>query len=63
MLSSEIEGIHTTFINVLSESTSDFHPHKDTQLVLNYTKSLDTALELIQNQNANINHFNLFKLA
>lgn len=51
MLSSEIEGIHTTLIDVLSESTSDFHPNKDTQLVLNYTKSLDTALDFVRNKN------------
>lgn len=50
MLSSEIEGIHTTLIDVLSESTSDYHPNKETQLVLNYAKSLDVALDLVRNQ-------------
>jgi Fic family protein len=48
MLSSEIEGIHTTLIDVLSGSTADFRPNKDTQLVLNYTKSLDVALDFIR---------------
>ncbi|MBM3468354.1 MAG: Fic family protein [Alphaproteobacteria bacterium] len=48
LLSSEIEGIQTTLIDVFSEPTSDFRPNKETQLVLNYTKSLEVALDLIQ---------------
>lgn len=51
MLSSEIEGIQTTLIDVLSETTSDYYPNKETQLVLNYTKSLEVALDLVRNQN------------
>lgn len=51
LLSSEIEGIQTTLIDVLSEPNTDFRPNKETQLVLNYTKSLEVALDLIQNQN------------
>ncbi len=50
MLSSDIEGIHTTLIDILSESTADFRPNKETQLVMNYTKSLDVALDLVRNQ-------------
>ena len=50
LLSSEIEGIQTTLIDVLSEPNTDFRPNKETQLVLNYTKSLEVALDLIQNQ-------------
>jgi Fic family protein len=50
LLSSEIEGIQTTLIDVLSEPSSDFRPNQETQLVLNYTKSLEVALDLIQNQ-------------
>lgn len=50
ILSSEIEGIHTTLIDVFSENTADFRPNKETQLVLNYTKSLEVALDLIRNQ-------------
>ncbi|MBX9805551.1 MAG: Fic family protein [Alphaproteobacteria bacterium] len=51
LLSSEIEGIQTTLVDVLSEPSSDFRPNKETQLVLNYTKSLEVALDLIQKQN------------
>lgn len=51
LLSSEIEGIQTTLIDVLSEPNSDVRPNKEAQLVLNYTKSLEVALDLIQNQN------------
>ena len=50
LLSSEIEGIQTTLIDVFSEQSSDIRPNKEAQLVLNYTKSLEVALDLIQNQ-------------
>jgi Fic family protein len=36
---------------VFSEPSSDVRPNKEAQLVLNYTKSLEVALDLIQNQN------------
>ncbi len=58
LLSSSIEGIHTTLLDVFTylpglnttfgESKSDFKPNKDTQLVLNYTKALDAALDLLK---------------
>ena len=50
LLSSEIEGIQTTLLDVLSETSLESRPNKETQLVLNYTKSLEVALDLIKNQ-------------
>ena len=48
LLSSAIEGIHTTFIDVLSQPMTEVKPNKDTQLVLNYTKSIDVSLKMIK---------------
>ncbi len=48
LLSSEIEGIHTTLIDVFTQSLSDAKPNKETQLVLNYTKALEISLNMIQ---------------
>jgi len=50
LLSSAIEGIHTTLIEVFTNPIADFKPNKDTQLVLNYTYALDAALNMIQEQ-------------
>ena len=50
LLSSEIEGIHTTLIDVFTYPTSESKPNKNTQLVFNYTKALDTALSMINEQ-------------
>jgi Fic family protein len=51
LLSSAIEGIHTTLIEVFTHPLSGSKPNKDTQLVLNYTKALDTALKMLQEEN------------
>lgn len=51
LLSSEIENIHTTIIEVFTSTLSDNKPSKNTQLVLNYTKALDCALDLLQKDN------------
>ncbi|MFI5332845.1 MAG: Fic family protein [Candidatus Babeliales bacterium] len=48
LLSSEIEGIHTTLIDVFSVEQNLEKPNKDTQLVLNYSNALYHSLELIQ---------------
>jgi Fic family protein len=51
LLSSEIEGIHTTLIEVFTQSeTGNNKPNKETRLVLNYIKSLEVALNLIKNE-------------
>jgi Fic family protein len=48
LLSSAIEGIHTTLMDVFAPNSGDSKPNKDTQLVLNYTKALDVALSMLQ---------------
>jgi Fic family protein len=48
MLSSSIEGINTTLAEVFSLNFSDTKINKDTQLVLNYTQALASALEMLQ---------------
>lgn len=49
LLSSEIEGIHTTILDVFTQPLLiGIKPNKQTQLVLNYTKALDAALHMIQ---------------
>ena len=54
LLSSAIEGIHTTMVDVftseVSATSSGSKNSKQTQLVLNYNKALDAALELTQKQ-------------
>ena len=48
LLSSSIEGIHTTLMDVFTCSLEESKkPNKDTQLVLNYTRSLEAALEML----------------
>ena len=49
LLSSSIEGIHTTLLEVFTQSLLESKPNKETQLVMNYTKALDSALSLIKN--------------
>ncbi|MES2211770.1 MAG: Fic family protein [Pseudomonadota bacterium] len=48
LLSSEIEGIHTTLIEVFTQPLGQAVISKDTQLVLNYSKALEAALQLMQ---------------
>lgn len=45
LLSSEIEGIHTTLLDVFTHPFSSLKPKKETLLILNYTKALNAALE------------------
>lgn len=51
LLSSAIEGIHTTLIEAFTQPVSLTKPNKETQLVLNYTHALDVALNLMKNEN------------
>lgn len=50
LLSSAIEGIHTTLLDVFTQPLSGTKPNKETQLVLNYTEALDIALHIMQEQ-------------
>lgn len=47
LLSSEIEGINTTLLDVFTQQLLESKPSKETQLVMNYTKALDEAVSLI----------------
>ncbi|WP_375604262.1 Fic family protein [Wolbachia endosymbiont of Anurida maritima] len=44
LLSSAIEGVHTTLLDVFTQRVSSTKPNKQTQLVMNYTRSLEMAL-------------------
>lgn len=50
LLSSYIEGVHTTLIDVYTQPLLETRPSKETQLVMNYTKALDVALSMIKNE-------------
>lgn len=50
LLSSAIEGIHTTLIDVYTHKIGDSQTNKETQLVLNYTAALNNALDMMQNK-------------
>jgi Fic family protein len=49
LLSSEIEGIHTTLVDVFTSPLGEYKPTKETQLVLNYTHALDVAIKMVVN--------------
>jgi|SRR5579859_1419706 len=51
LLTSSIEGIHTTMLDVFTQPLLESQPTKETQLVLNYTQALETALSMIKNEN------------
>ncbi len=50
LLSSAIEGIHTTLMDVLEVPLATNKADKETQLVLNYTLALKVALDLVHTQ-------------
>lgn len=50
LLSSAIEGIHTTLLDVFTQPLSDSKPNKDTQLVVNYTHALDKAISMVKDE-------------
>ncbi len=47
LLTSAIEGIHTTLLDVFTQPLSGAEVSKDTQLVINYTQALDGACDLL----------------
>lgn len=48
LLSSSIEGIHTTLLDVFTQTLmQNSKPNKDTQLVMNYTKALYKAFDMM----------------
>ena len=52
LLSSAIEGIHATLADVLTHTQDEsIKIDKNTQLVINYIKALDTAINLMREQN------------
>ncbi len=51
LLSSAIEGIYTTLLDIFTQPFLESKPSKDTQLVMNYTKALKKALDLIKKEN------------
>ncbi len=48
LLSSAIEGIHTSLLEVFTQPLLESKPNKSTQLVMNYKKAVDVAVGLIQ---------------
>lgn len=52
LLSSAIEGIHTTLIDIFNQTQDEsIKATKNTQLVVNYTKALEIALDMMTNDN------------
>jgi len=51
LLSSSIEGIHTTLLDIFTQPLLESKPNKNTQLVMNYTKALDVAISMLRNNN------------
>ncbi len=50
LLSSAIEGIHTTLGDVFTQPFLETKSSKDANLILNYSKALETGLQLIQEE-------------
>ncbi len=50
LLSSAIEGIHTSMLDVFTQPLLESKPSKNTQLVMNYTKALGVALTMIRKE-------------
>lgn len=50
LLSSAIEGVHTTLLDVFTQPLLESKPNKNTQLVMNYTKALEKAISMIKNE-------------
>lgn len=50
LLTSAIEGVHTTLIDVFTQLLLKSKPEKNLQLVMNYTKALDVALDMIRQE-------------
>ncbi len=50
LISSAIEGVHTTLFDVFTQPLLETKPNKNTQLVMNYTKALDMAISMIKKE-------------
>jgi Fic family protein len=50
LLSSAIENINTTLIDVFTRPFDENKPNKETQLVMNYTKALDVGIKMIKEE-------------
>ena len=48
LLSSSIEGINTTLLDIYTQPLLGLKPDKDTQLVMNYRKALEIAISMIK---------------
>ncbi len=48
LLSSAIEGIHTSMLEVFTQPLLESKPNKSTQLVMNYKKAVDASVDLIK---------------
>lgn len=51
LLSSSIEGIHTTLLDIFTQPLRDAKPNKETQLVMNYTQALEHAVLMVEHEN------------
>jgi Fic family protein len=51
LLTSDIEGVHTTLVDVFTTPLFEEKADKNTQLVVNYTHALNVALDLMRNKN------------
>jgi len=56
LLSSAIEGVNTTMLDVFTQPLLNTRPSKSTQLVINYTQALDTAITMIKKENLPISN-------
>jgi Fic family protein len=48
LLTSAIEGIHTTLLDIFTEPLASSEVRKETRLVLNYTRALNTVIEAFE---------------
>ena len=60
LLSSAIEGVHTTMLDVFTQPLLDVQPSKNTQLVMNYTQAIDTAVTMIKKKGIPISNRVIF---
>jgi len=51
LLSSAIEGVHTTLLDMFTQPLLETKPDKNTQLALNYTTALYKAISMIKDEN------------
>ena len=51
LLSSAIEGIHTTLLDVYTQPLSESKPTQETQLVINYVQALEVAVQMMRQDN------------